>query len=827
MKKPLMNPIPECRRLRWPFQRRSTAWLPTLALCLLGGVLPALGQDPRITNTNNPMDTNVSVGATVRFVISVASTNFPLTYQWQHDGTNLPAATSSQLILANVAVAHAGGYVAWITNASGNFTNSRTAILTVDPTFVKIMTGPGGTDLAGSVGAAWADYDGDGFPDLFIANSSFSTSVRNVLWHNNGDGTFTKITTGPHVTDLGHWWFGYWVDYDNDGDLDLHVLGAGTFADACYRNDGNGVFTRVTPEFVKTSPYGSSRGELCGWADFNRDGWLDVLIPRNNGNDLLFRGGSGGVFQSMTAGDVGSIVSSPSYNMGAIFDYDNDGWPDLQVLPYSPGSPNSLSRLYHNEGGGFFSHVTVGPLANQYSITNNDLFVANLAVGDYDNDGDFDVFAPAGEDGYRGRLFRNEGSGIFTNVAAVAGVDRPLNELYATWADYDNDGYLDLFIETAAYFSQPQKYGNTNVMFHNNGDGTFSNVEIGSPLHDGVRRVGLTWVDYDHDGFLDFFLACGNAGLERNHFYRNNLPSTGNTNHWLEVRLSGKASNSMGVGAKVRASASIRGKTVQQVREITVPGGITQEDYLAHFGLGDATSVATLRIEWPSGIVQRLYNVSAGQFLTITETANTPPVAAITVSPLAVFPGVTDLVVIAPNATSAEVVLDGSLSSDVDNDPLEYSWTDGANPIATDITTTQVLGIGSHTITLVVNDGLATGTNNVTVEVVTPAQSVGILMALVQESELSRMRQRPLLATLNAAAASFERGNLIAGLNQLHAFQNKVRAQVERLDPVLADQLIASAQVIMDALMSEPSAVTQPKAEPTLKGRLDSSNVAE
>jgi hypothetical protein len=585
---------------------------PAFAACLFGLLLTAQGQDPKINYYNtHPMDTNASLGATVSFRVYATSTNPPITYQWLHEGTNVPDATSSTLVLTNLTVAHAGGYMAIASNASGDSTNSRTAILTVDPTFVKVMTGPGGTDGAGSVSAAWGDYDGDGFPDLFIANWISGSTTRNTLWHNNGDGTFTKITTGAPVLDLGAWAYPYWVDYDNDGDLDLHVLDVFSQPDKFYRNDGNGLFTPVTPEFVKTTPYGASQGELCGWADFNNDGWLDVFIPRQNGKDLLFRGGPGGIFQSMTTNDVGSVVAAPSYQVEAIFDYDNDGWQDLVVSPLS-----GTCRLYHNEGHGFFQQIIGSAVANQNTW--------NFAVGDYDNDGDLDLFAPAGEDGYRGRLYRNEGNGVFTNVAAAAGVDRPLNALFATWVDYDNDGNLDLLITTGTYYNPPQNYGSTNVMFHNNGDGTFTSVEIGSPLRDGVRRVVPTWVDYDRDGFLDFFLACGNASGERNYLYRNNLPAAGNTNHWLNVRLAGKASNSMGVGAKVRATATVRGKVVQQLRDITVPGSVTQEDYLAHFGLGDATNVTTLRIEWPSGIVQEIPNVAADQFLTVVESQGYP-----------------------------------------------------------------------------------------------------------------------------------------------------------------------------------------------------------
>lgn len=144
---------------------------PVLAACLFGSLLTAQGQDPIIQYYDKyPWDTNASLGDSVYFTVTATSTNPPITYQWLHEGTNLPGATSRILLLTNLTLAHAGGYMVMVSNASGDFTNSRTATLTVDPTFVKIMTGPGGADSTGSVGAAWGDYDGDGYPDLFIAN---------------------------------------------------------------------------------------------------------------------------------------------------------------------------------------------------------------------------------------------------------------------------------------------------------------------------------------------------------------------------------------------------------------------------------------------------------------------------------------------------------------------------------------------------------------------------------------------------------------------------------------------------------------------------------
>jgi hypothetical protein len=590
----------------------------------LGLLNLGLADDPDITR--QPTNQTVSLGGNTMFRVAATTTNFPITFQWQHSATNLPpaftnlpSATINILRLTNVVAEQAGDYRAIAYNGIGNSVTSQVATLTIDPTFIRINEGPGGTDSAGSVGAAWADYDGDGYPDLFIANYNSGGSARNALWHNDGDGTFTKITTNSPALATGAWWYPYWVDYDNDGDFDLHVLAYGSALDRFYRNDGNGLFTPDTPEFVKTTSF----GELCSWSDFDNDGWLDVFIPRNNGRDLFFRGAPSGSFRSMTTNDVGSVVQGWSYCLGATFDYDNDGWQDLLVAPFASGTSGLKCRLYHNESRGFFRQITEGGLANQTSTFPGGL--VNFAVGDYDNDGDFDLMVTGGEDGYRGRLYRNDSNGNFTNVATVAGVDRPLNGGFPVWADYDNDGDLDLLIVSFGYMNFPQRYGNDSVLFRNNGDGTFTSVEIGSPLRDGVRKFAYTWVDYDHDGFLDLFLSCGFGTAEPNYLYRNNLPATGNTNHWLKVRLVGKASNSMGVGAKVRVTATIGGKTVTQLRQITVPGSLTEEDYLAHFGLGDATKVDTLRIEWPSGIVQELTDVAVDQHLTKVESQNPNP----------------------------------------------------------------------------------------------------------------------------------------------------------------------------------------------------------
>jgi hypothetical protein len=175
--------------------------------------------------------------------------------------------------------------------------------------------------------------------------------------------------------------------------------------------------------------------------------------------------------------------------------------------------------------------------------------------------------------------------------------------MVASWADYDNDGWLDLFIAHT---------GRASRLFRNRGDGTLQEVTTGSPVNQ-CQGYGCAWGDYNRDGFLDLCVANDGAGF----LYRNNLLNHGNTNSWLEVQLIGKASNRGGLGATIRARANVGGKELWQMRQIAGQG--VEPALLAHFGLGDATNVTALQIEWPSGIVQELQNVPANQFLTVVE----------------------------------------------------------------------------------------------------------------------------------------------------------------------------------------------------------------
>jgi hypothetical protein len=228
---------------------------------------------------------------------------------------------------------------------------------------------------------------------------------------------------------------------------------------------------------------------------------------------------------------------------------------------------------------------------------------------DYDNDGFLDLFVAGHQaNDSRHALHHNLAGVTFTNVAASAGIPSTHRGEDASWADYDNDGFLDLYITADPPYP--------SLLLHNNGDGTFTSVDVGSPIHDSTSasRFGIGWADYDNDGFLDLAVACNDAA---NLLFHNN----GNSNHWLKVKLTGTASNRSAIGARVRVQVTIRGRQVCQMREITANthwcGGTP--GLVAHFGLGDATNADVLRIEWPSGLVQELQDVAANQSLTITE----------------------------------------------------------------------------------------------------------------------------------------------------------------------------------------------------------------
>ncbi len=554
---------------------------------------------PRITQQPSPATNSVSLRVSLSNRITATTTTPPLRCQWRLNGADLANATNLTLALTNVQVAAAGSYTAVVSDAGGSV-ESAAWVVDVDPTFTKITGSP--TVLPGnSTGVAWGDINNDGWPDLFVAGNTHN------FYTNNGDGNFSRVNTGSIATDSGGN-SAVWGDYDNDGFLDLYVGNGGN--NYLYHNDGNGAFTRIS-----SNGLGNAAGNLAfgAWADYDRDGNLDLFVSSGftKGVNSLFHNNGEGNFTRITNSAL--VRDGPQFSQGPAWaDYDNDGWPDLFVAnarDYNNGGTPQLSFLYHNLGNGSFEKITNSAVSTTFGG------FACGAWGDYDNDGFPDLFVcgyATGSSPQRHFLYHNNGDGTFTavtnagSIVTDAGYDQG-----CAWADYDNDGYLDLFIASGG----PGAF--KDFLYHNNSDGTFTRVTRGSLVNDNGEGAGCAWADVNHDGFPDLYVSnFQNQTTEKNALYLN----SGNSNNWLTVKCEGRVSNRSGIGAKVRVQATIGGRTMRQMREISGSGGyMSQNDLDASFGIGDGTNIDLLRLEWPSGIVQELTDVAPKQFLTVIE----------------------------------------------------------------------------------------------------------------------------------------------------------------------------------------------------------------
>lgn len=551
---------------------------------LFGSVLNSLGQ-PSIAIP--PADQSVSLGADVIFsVITRGPTQH--NYQWRFDEIELLGATNHSLVLTNVQTSVAGGYSVVIADPSGSVT-SRVATLDIDPTFTKITTGPFITDLGIATVCSWADYDNDGYEDLLFAVDG---TVH--LYRNNRDGTFTRSTSTVFSTFGGEIYSAAWGDYDNDGLLDLFLVfsGGGTLL---YRNNGNGSFTQMGVAGSSVSP-----GSWGSWVDYDRDGFLDLFVA--GAQNFLYHNNGDGTF-SKIAPAQSQIIANIGAPFGSWADFNNDGLPDLFLAATGPtlGGGSSQNVLFQNNGGGKFQRVTNGPVAS------DSFFSWSGSWGDYDNDGFLDLFV-ANIQGGGNHLYRNNGDSTFTEVTNTSlTLDRVVSE-EGIWGDYDNDGYLDLFVSNGLNGIAK------NFLFHNNGDGTFNKILTGSLVNDVGYWGACAWADYDNDGFLDLVVPNHHPSGNNLLFHNN-----GNSNNWIKVKLVGTVSNRAALGAKVRVKATIRGKSLSQLREISCSDRGDVNGLIAHFGLGDCTMAETVRVEWPSGAVQEFHQVPAKQLLTLVE----------------------------------------------------------------------------------------------------------------------------------------------------------------------------------------------------------------
>jgi len=348
--------------------------------------------------------------------------------------------------------------------------------------FVDVSGISGTGTTATTQGVAWGDYDGDGDLDLAIARSG-----GNTLYRNEGGGIFVDVSIAAGVSAGGDLAVA-WADYDNDGDLDLATTGS---VSKLFRNEGGGVFADVT-----TGGLGLS-GNSVAWADFNGDGDLDLYKGRGGPNQL-FRNDAGS-FVDVT-GVLGVGGGETTYGV-AWGDYDGDNDLDLYVSNFT-----AANRLYRNDGGAFVDVTAVsGPIGDTSDT-------AGSTWGDYDNDGDLDLYVA--NYGTPNKLFRNDG-GVFANVTAVSGpVGDAGNGLAGEWGDYDNDGDLDLYLSRGVA---------ANRLYRNEGGGVFADVTVGAE-GDASDSRGTSWGDYDGDGDLDLYIGnvSGTSKLLRNDIVNGN-----------------------------------------------------------------------------------------------------------------------------------------------------------------------------------------------------------------------------------------------------------------------------------------------------------------
>jgi len=468
--------------------------------------------------------------------------------------------------------------------------------------FTKITTGPIVNTAADSRSVNWVDVNNDGNIDLFISNGK-AGGQNNMLYLNQGAGTFVAVTSDPIVLDGKPSDGATFADTDNDGDLDAFVANWYNESNLFYTNGGSGNFTQIVGVPLVTS---GGYSETASWGDYDGDGLVDLYVSRSGATSLLrrnqlYHNDGGNAFTKITAGTlVTHAFISRSVNWT---DIDADGDLDLFVSNEGTGNEN----IYRNDGGGNFTAITTGELVNNGGST------MSSSWGDYDNDGDLDVYLC--NDGSDNALFRNEGNFNFTKITADPVTMTGSHSFSSAWSDIDNDGDLDLFV-TNSYNPTPELLN--NFLYLNNGNGSFTKVEAGAPATDLSWSYGCAFSDYDNDGFEDLAVAtvAFNGNDTTDFLYHND----GNSNHWITIKLVGTATNRSAIGTKIMVKATINGNVVWQMREISAQSSYCgQNDLRAHFGLGDADQIETIIVKWLSGAEETYSNINENQFITIVE----------------------------------------------------------------------------------------------------------------------------------------------------------------------------------------------------------------
>lgn len=465
------------------------------------------------------------------------------------------------------------------------------AVLTGElPNFTSVQADLFG--VAGSLSNAWADYDNDG--DLDFAVSIKGGEIR---LYENRDGVFVDVGAALGMPESGDEIRGLsWGDYDGDGDVDL-LGGSNVFPTPSrtyvYRNDGNG-FVEVASDIGLTIPGRFSR--QSSWVDYDNDGDLDLYAGSRAGPNFLFENDAG----SFTMVGFRSGPTDPRRTVGACwFDIDRDGDLDVFVANQSGDSDG----LWRNDGDAF---VDIAPdLGMDQTLRPMSVGGVGCAVGDYDNDGDFDLYVATYGDNL---LYRNNGDGSFAEVAKAVGVAEPDSTVGAAWADYDNDGDLDLM--AVGYKRVDGVQEPLNLLFRNDGDRFSSVIEENHPMNVGDH--GIEWIDYDADGDIDLSLTDG-YGPEGGHFLLRNDLSEAARQRSLSVLVLDDEGHFTRAGSEVRLYDS-EGQILAS-RQVGTGGGYnTQSATPVHFGLPN-TDAVTMEVSFmgSGGVsVYRAENVLPG-----------------------------------------------------------------------------------------------------------------------------------------------------------------------------------------------------------------------